>query len=136
MPIRRRCAAVLAVLFLTGCSRDKEIHAVLDDVDAFTAEIVQAVQAAPDPAAGVDRAQKLLGEKGPEIRRKMASIRDVRGFQASQETKKRLASSLTSNVTKVMGLQMTYMGRMVSSPAFKAKLEKLGNDYNALLLGK
>jgi outer membrane murein-binding lipoprotein Lpp len=136
MPDRRRFAAVLAVLVLAACSRDQEINAVLDDVDAFTTEVVQAVQSSPDPAAGVDRAQKLLAEKGPDIRRKMASIKDVRGFQASDATKKRLASSLTSNVTKVMGLQMTHMGRMVSSPAFKAKLEKLGNDYNALLLGK
>jgi hypothetical protein len=136
MPDRTRFAAVLAVLVLAACSRDNEINAVLDDVDAFTTEIVQAVQSAPDPAAGVDRALELIAEKGPDIRRKMASIKDVRGFQASDATKKRLASSLTSNVTKVMGLQMTYMGRMVSSPAFKAKLEKLGNDYNALLLGK
>jgi len=127
---------MLLALVLAGCGRDKEVNTVMDDVDSFTTDLLQAVETAPDPEAGVDAAQRLLGERGAQIKQRMASIKDVRGFQVNEATKKRLATSVTTNATKVMGLQVKYMGRSIKNPPLRAKLEKLGNDYNAILLGK
>ena len=122
---------VLAVLALTGCKKDAQINAVLADFDAFTKELVKKVEAQPN-VAGVDDAQKFLDSKKSEMTAKWDSIKGARGFQVSEDTQKKMEESLKNNFMSVAGLQMKYMSKSMSDPAFKTKLEKLVKDYQAL----
>jgi hypothetical protein len=122
------CLFILASLSAVGCKKDDEIRSVVKDLDAFTNELVQKVE-----TAGVDEGQKFMDAKKSEIKAKLDSIKDVRGFQVSDETKKFMTESLTKNVTDVATLQIKHISQSVKDPAFKDKLEKLVKDYTALL---
>lgn len=126
-------AALACLVALAACSaKDDEVNAVVRDLDAFTAELVSKVKSASERSAGVDEAQKFLDARGPEIRAKMNSIKNVREAQLKEETRKRLMERVTENVMSVSGLQIEYMDDSLRDPAFKAKLEKLTQDYQTL----
>lgn len=122
------CALALAA----ACGKDDEVNAVVRDLDAFTQELVSKVKTASDRSAGVEEAQKFLDARGPEIKAKMNSIKDVREAQLREETRKRLMERVTENVMSVSGLQIEYMDESLRDPAFKAKIEKLTQDYQTL----
>ena len=121
----------LAVTALAGCKKDDEINAVLADFDSFTKELVKKVDAQPT-AAGVDDAQKFLDSKKADLTAKWDSIKSARGFQVSDDTKKKMEESLKNNFESVVGLQVKYMSKTMSDNAFKSKLDKLVKDYQAL----
>ena len=129
----RVLTACLALAFAAACSKDTEVNAALDEIEGLSNELVRTVDAAADPGQGVDEALKLLEARGAATRAKLAALKDVRGYQVNEATKKRMGEVVTKAATQVMGLQMKHMGRMIRDSAFKAKLEKLGNDYNKLL---
>jgi hypothetical protein len=122
---------VLAVTALAGCKKDDEINAVLADFDSFTKELVKKVDAQPT-SAGVDDAQKFLDSKRADLTAKWDSIKSARGFQVSDDTKKKMEESLKNNFQSVVGLQVKYMSKTMSDNAFKSKLDKLVKDYQAL----
>jgi hypothetical protein len=135
---RRSVAGVLvAVLALvTGaCSRDGEVEAVLGELDAFTQSLLGKVKAGATPQAGVDEAQKYLDASGPALSGKLASLKTVRGFQISAETKKKLEARFLANATAVAGLQIEYAMQAARDDGFRARLEKLANDYTNLVVG-
>ena len=122
------CLCVAAGLLLTGCKKDDQVKSVIKDLDAFTNELVQKIE-----SGGIDEGQKFMDSKKADIKAKMESIKDIREFQISDETKKFMTDSLTKNVTSVISLQMKYVSQSVADPAFKTKLEKLISDYRDLL---
>lgn len=122
---------IVAVVGLAGCKKDAEINAVLADFDSFTKELVKKVEAQPT-AAGVDDAQKFLDSKRADLTAKWDSIKGARGFQVSDDTKKKMEESLKNNFMSVAGLQVKYMSKSMSDAAFKSKLEKLVKDYQRL----
>lgn len=128
------CLALLAAfsILLAGCKKDSEIEAVLTDIDTFTKELVAKVESAPNPSAGVDDAQKFMDSKKADIREKLNSIKSVRGFQVSEQTKTKMVESITADAMKVGGLQAKYIRNSMSDPAFKRKLDKLVSDYQEL----
>ena len=121
-----------ASLLLAGCKKDAEINSVLADFNTFTNELVNKVDSASTPASGVDAAQKYLDEKKTELRAKWDSIKTVKNFQVSAETKKRMEDDLKKNLLSVYGLQNKYLDEAIKDPAFKAKMNKLVNDYKDL----
>lgn len=122
------CLCVATGLLLMGCKKDDQIKSVIKDLDAFTTELVQKIE-----TGGVDEGQKFMDSKKAEIKAKMDSIKDIRDFQVSDETKKFMTDSLTKDVTAVISLQMKYVSKSVADPTFKSKLEKLVADYRELL---
>jgi hypothetical protein len=50
----------------------------------------------------------------------------------SEETKQKLTSSMLSSAQRVAGLQVKYISVSMRDPAFKAKLDRLVSDYDAL----
>ena len=122
------CLCLATGLLLMGCKKDDQIKSVIKDLDAFTTELVQKVE-----TGGVDEGQKFMDSKKAEIKAKMDSIKDIRDFQVSDETKKFMTDSLTKDVTAVMTLQIKYVSKSVADPTFKSKLEKLISDYRELL---
>jgi hypothetical protein len=124
--------ALAATLMLVGCKKDAEINSVLADFDSFTQELVKRVESAQTPASGVDAAQKYLEEKRAELRSKWDSIKKVKNFQVSDETKKRMEEDLKKNLMSVYGLQSKYIDQSIKDATFKTKLDKLISDYKNL----
>jgi hypothetical protein len=125
----------LLVIFMTvaGCSKDAEVNATVSAVDALTTELVRRIEAAPNPSDGVDDAQKCLDARKTEIAGKLSVLKGLRGDQVSDETKRKLVSRLAEDAAKVGDLQVRYVSHSISSPTFKAKLDKLVSDYQTLL---
>ena len=121
-----------ACLLLAGCKKDAEVKAALNDFDSFTNELVKRVESASDPAAGVDDAQKYFDSKKAEMTTKMDTLKGIRGYQVSDETRKMMESSLVDDAKKIANLQVKYMGTSMRDATFKAKLDKLTRDYQSL----
>lgn len=117
---------------LVGCKKDAEAKTILTDFDSFTNELVKRVDAASNPADGVDEAQKYFDSKKAEMTGKMDTLKGLRGYQLGDETRKMMESSLVEDAKKVANLQVKYMGTSMRDPAFKAKLDKLTRDYQSL----
>jgi hypothetical protein len=132
---KKLLALLVAVVALSAvaCKKDNQINSVIKDLDVFTNELVAKVEKSSNAPSGVDDAQKFLDSKKAELKSKLDSIKNVRGYQVSEETKKTMTDSLTKNVTSVAQLQIKYVQLSIRDAAFKAKLEKLVNDYTQLL---
>ncbi len=120
---------LLACLPLCGCKKDAEINSIVTDLDSFTTELVKKVESAPNPSAGVDDAQKFFDSRKADLTAKMTTLKGIRGYQVSEDTKNKMTRSLVDDTKRVAGLQMKYVGASMRDPAFKAKLEKLTKDY-------
>ena len=120
---------LLACLPLCGCKKDAEINSIVTDLDSFTTELVKKVESAPNPSAGVDDAQKYFDSRKADLTAKMITLKGIRGYQVSEDTKNKMTKSLVDDAKRVAGLQMKYVGASMRDPAFKAKLEKLTKDY-------
>jgi hypothetical protein len=81
----------------------------------------------------VDDAQRYLDSRKAEIAGQMGVLKSLRDDQVSDETKRKLVSRLADDAAKVGDLQVKYVSHSISNPAFKAKLDKLVNDYQTLL---
>ena len=116
-------------LLLAGCKKDAEINAALAEVDSFTKELVERIKAAPNLPKGVDDAQQHMDSRKREIKIKTAYLARARGIEVGDETERKMIEVVRRNQMTVIGLQSDYMSLSMSDPAFKAKLDKLVNDY-------
>ena len=133
--MRRHIAFLLLLvtpLLLAGCKKDEEVNATLAEIDSFTTEMVTRVEAAATPSAGVDDAQKYFDSRKADMMTRMETLKGLRGYQVGDETKQKMVSSLVADASKVGNLEMKYVSRSVSDPAFKAKLDRLVKDYQTL----
>jgi len=118
---------------LAGCKKDAQVDSVLTELDTFTKEMVAKIDSAPNPSAGVDAAQKFLDSRKADLQAKLGTLKGLRGYQVSDETKKKMMESMTQNVMSVGKLKIKYMTNAMRDPALNAKLDKLNTDYQALL---
>ncbi len=122
--MRRAARAMTIALAVTiaaaaaGCSRDSEVLGFVNEFDAFSSEIVKKVKTAPNPDKGVDAAQAYLDQNKASIRQKLAAIKEVRAFQISGETKKKMQESLVNSATAVAGLEIEYVTQMATNDGF------------------
>ncbi len=137
MRARRRALVLVMVaavgLAATGCSKDEEVLAMTKEFDTFSGEIVKRVKTAPNPAAGVQAVQAYLDQNRAHLHDRIASLKEVRGFQISDATKKRVEASFTNNATAVASLEIDYVVPMATDAAFKTALEKLVKDYQSVV---
>ena len=135
--MHRKLASLLAALAtaaaLAGCKKDAQVESALAEFHAFTEEIVKRVEGGANPSAGVDDAQKYFDSRKAEILAKLESLKGVRGFQVSEQTKKKMTEQLADGYMSVTKLQLRYMMDSVRDPALKAKLDKLVQDYQGLI---
>ena len=134
--MRARIVVVLSIcigMASVGCKKDDEINTAMRDLSAFTAELVQKVEATQGSMAGLEAAQQFLDSRKDEMKKKLGILKEARGFQVSDATKKTMTDSVTRNMTSVASLQIKYVTRSVNDPNYKSKLEKLVKDYTALL---
>ena len=115
-----------------GIRKDAEVNSFVAELDKLGADIVRTVDEKPT-AAGLDQAQQLLEERKNELKASFEKLKSVRGFQITEETKKKLADSVTKNVAAVNGLRFKHAGKTVSDKEFGQKLSRLSADFNSIL---
>jgi hypothetical protein len=96
-------AALACVLGEPGCGRDAQVEAFLELHATTTGDIEKAFRAAKATeaeAAGL----RVLQVRGPQLRERYVRVRDVRGFQLSEEVKRRFAKALGDDLERVCGL--------------------------------
>jgi anion-transporting ArsA/GET3 family ATPase len=126
-------AAIGLSLALTACSRDEEVNRVVADFDGFSKEIVSKVKTAPNLAVGLLEAQKLLDANKEVMVQKLSSIKDVKGFQVSADTKKKMEETLKSDAEAVGGLGMAYVAQLAMNAGLTSKFQKLADDYRGIV---
>lgn len=109
-------------------SKDAEVDAFVNAINAFTDELVRKVEAAPNPSDGVDAAQNYMDTEKQRLRAQFNSIKDIGECKVTAETKKRMQDDFYQDGVKVGQLTAKYG----ADPAVKAKLRKLTQDYLAL----
>ena len=131
---RRFIAAVVVIscVVFVGCKRDAEIESTIAELHSFSEELTKKVQAAPNPSAGVDEAQKLMDERKADLQSRMKSLKGIRGYQVSKETQQKMTATLSKDAMSVAGLQMKYISLSMRDPVFKGKLDKLIRDYTEI----
>jgi hypothetical protein len=123
----------LMSLALAGCKRDGEVNAILATIDSFTTELVNRIEMAGNPSTGVVDAQKYFDSRKGEVIAKMDTLKHLRESQVSDATKQKITSSLVDDASKVGNLEIKYVSQSLNDPEFKARLDKLVKDYQALL---
>jgi hypothetical protein len=132
--VPRRFAVALGLsLALTACSRDEEVNKVVADFDGFSKELVNKVKTAPNLADGLAEAQKLLDANKETMVQRLSSIKDVKGFQVSADTKKKMEETLKSDAEAVGGLGMAYVTQLALNAGLTSKFQKLANDYSGIV---
>jgi hypothetical protein len=124
---------LLACLPLCGCKRDAEINAIVAEIDAFTQELVRRVDSARNPSDGVDDAQKYFDSKKADLSAKMATLKSISGYRVSSETKWKMTRKLFDDKKRVAGLKVSHATALTQDEVFKAKLDKLVQDFVDLL---
>ncbi len=132
MKVRTSAVVVALALLagLAGCSKDKEVNGVLDEVEDFTKALVSKVDKAKDPKKGVEDALEYLEENGDDVKEKLESIKEVSEFQVNDETMERMMDVFLGSYGKLAELEIKYMD--VEDEDFKKNLEKLSKGYNEL----
>ena len=123
---------VLISLALAGCKRDGEVNAILATIDSFTTELVSRIETAGNPSTGLDEARKYFDSRKNEVAAKVDTLKRLRESQVSDATKQKITSSLVDDASRVGDLEIKYVSQSMNDPAFKAKLDKLVKDYQAL----
>jgi hypothetical protein len=123
---------VLVSLALAGCKRDGEVNAILATIDSFTTELVSRIETAGNPSTGLDEARKYFDSRKTEVAARVDTLKRLRESQVSDATKQKITSSLVDDASRVGDLEIKYVSQSMNDPAFKAKLDKLVKDYQAL----
>lgn len=121
---------IAAAFSACSLNKDAEVNSFISEMDKLTNEIVKTVD--EKPTTGVDRAQQLLDARKSELKASFDKLKDVRGFQLSEEMKKKFTDAVTKNVTAVNTLQIKYAGESVTNEGFGEKLRRLSTDYNSI----
>ncbi len=100
-----------------GCSKDGEIDSFIADFEGVTKDMTAKIE-----AGDVDGAKKAFAAKKDSLKASWDGIKGARGFQVSEESKKKLMESVTKNISALSGAVMK--GAMKGGNA---------NDMKALL---
>jgi hypothetical protein len=113
-----------------GLNKDAEVNSFVAEMDKLTVEIVRAVDEKPE--TGVDHALRLLDARKSEMKARFEKLENVRGFQLSQETKKKFTEAIAKDVESVGSLQIKYAEQSIADESFGQKLNKLSADFNSI----
>jgi hypothetical protein len=108
------------------------VDAVVREVNEFTDGLERAFELAPQPRDGVDAAQKLLDARRPALAAHIAAFKSSSQFQKDAEAKRKWLEAEVDNTDRVSRLQVKYMDAKMRDPDFKARLDKLVEDYDSL----
>lgn len=109
-------------------ARDADIKNFVATINAFTQELVQKVESAPSPSAGVDEAQRHIDKEKARLRAAFNNIQFIEQCAVSYELREMVRDNFYQDGVMIGKLTAKYG----SDPEVKAKLKKLTDDYLAL----
>ena len=120
------------LLGLAGCKKDAEIDAFIKDFDQLTNDVVQKVQSSPN-AAGLAEAQKIVDAKKADMKTRLDALKQLRGYQVSDTSVKKLTDSVTANAQKITGLATVITPQAIKDPSLVTKYTALTKSYTDML---
>lgn len=139
--LRPHIILCLVALIIAGCGgkeasnatqRTANPDAVVAEMNSFTNELLEKVDAAGDPSAGVDEAQKLMDARKDSLKSRIVAARASEEFRESQEAQGKFLDSEIDNRDRVSAIRKRHLDRWVKDAEFKAKLDRLERDYHDL----
>ena len=123
---------ITLVAAFSGCGvkKDSELRSFIAEIDQVALDIVRAVDEKPD--IGVDRAQQILDTRKPQLKAKFDSLKQLRGYELSDEMTKQFSDAVAKNVSAVSGLQVKYAEKSMGNAKFAQKLNQLSDDFNSI----
>jgi hypothetical protein len=74
-----------------------------------------------------------MDSRKADMQTKLGTLKGLRGFQVSDETKKKMMERMTENAMSVAKLKIKYISAAMRDPSLSAKFDKLNADYMALI---
>jgi|GEM_PF-2562729 len=115
-----------------GADAPGGVDKVVAEVSAFTNELVEKVERAPDPSAGVAEAQSLLDSRRAALAASVSALKKGPELRESAEARKKWLEAEVDNTTRVSGLKARLFEPAMRDPALGGRLDKLVNDYQEL----
>ncbi len=122
--------ALVAALSGCGMKKDAEVKSFIAEMDQVAIDIVRAVDEKPE--SGIDRAQQILDTRKTKLKAQFETLKQLRGYELSEETTKQFTDAVTKNAGAIAGLQVKYAEKSMSDEKFAEKLDKLSADFNSI----
>ena len=114
-------------LGLAGCSKDAEINSFLTEWETVTNDMVAKIE-----AGDVDGAKTAFDGKKDSLKTSWDSVKTARGFQVSEDTKKKMEEGAKKNMSNLMGAVMKGTMKMGGDKAKSDKLQALMKEYGEI----
>ena len=111
-------------LSLVGCSKDGEITAFMTEWETVTNEIAQKLE-----TGDVDGAQTAFNAKKDSLKAKWEGVKGARGFQVSEDTKKKMEDGAKKNMSTLMGAVTKGSMKMATNKGAVDKMQALMKEY-------
>lgn len=111
-------------LSMVGCSKDGEINAFMAELETVTKEMSQKLE-----NGDVDGAQTAFDAKKESLKSKWSSMKDARGFQVSEGTKKKMEEDMKKNMSTLQGAVTKGAMKIATDKAKVDKMQALLKDY-------
>jgi hypothetical protein len=110
-----------------------EVESLIPALNHFTEELAGKIESAPEPKAGVAEAQKLLDSRRDKMAAQIASVKaSLRTRPDAAALRGKWLEAEVENTDRVHRLQSKYLDALMRDPEFKARLDKLVGDFDAM----
>lgn len=114
-------------LSMVGCSKDAQINAFMTELETVTNDMSAKIE-----AGDVDGAKAAFDAKKDSLKKGVEEIKTARGFQVSEETKKKFEESMTKNGNTLASASMKGVMKMGGDQAKTDKLTALMKEYGEI----
>lgn len=114
-------------LGLVGCSKDAQINSFLTEWETVTNDVSAKIE-----AGDVDGAKTAFDAKKGSLKKNWDEIKNIRDFQVSEETKKKMEASVKKNTDTLVNATMKGTMKMGGDPAESEKLQALMKEYGEI----
>ena len=114
-------------LSMVGCSKDAEIETFITEWDSVTNDMVQKIN-----VGDIDGAKTAFDAKKETLKSKWAGIKDAKGFQVSDATKKKMTESATKNMSALTTAMTANMAKLMTDKPKMEKLQALVKEYGEI----
>jgi hypothetical protein len=114
-------------LGLAGCSKDAEINSFLTEWETVTNDMSAKIE-----AGDVDGAKTAFDGKKESLKASWDEVKTARGFQVSEDTKKKMEESTKKNMNTLMSASMKGTMKMAGDKAKSDKLQALMKEYGEI----
>lgn len=109
---------------LAGCSKDGEIDSFIAEFERVTQEMTAKIE-----TGDIDGAKKSFEDNRASLKSSWDDIKGARGFQVTEESKKKLMESVTKNMSELSKATFRGASKLGGDREKAEELKTLLNDY-------